>query len=324
MHKNAKRVIAGAAMGAITCGAFVERAAAWEAGYLIGLFPGITMGLPLGANPPPGVYLTNLGNYGTDTFKGHGTSGPVGGSLGEIGAKVDLGQYDPILTWSTPWTVLGATWSMSVIQPMIASSFYEPGGPTISNPAGLHNIVLVPFNLSWQLMPGFFGAIGLGVIPPTGRISGATGLANWGQPITTIEPRVSFSYLADGWDITSSFAFGVNTVNTYTGITDGAYLHTDLMAARKFDKWELGAVAYGVNQIAPDRNCNFKPAGYCAYGDDIALGGLVGYDFGPASLKVIVTDSVYTRNFAGGWRVYTQLAFPLWVDQPAQPIVSKF
>lgn len=322
MSKRAMRVIAGVVASALTCGVLVERAAAWEAGYLVGTFPGITLGLPMGANPPPGVYLTNLGNYGTDVFTGHGTAGPAGASLGEVGAKIDLGQYVPVLTWSTPWTILGATWSMTVIQPMITSSFYEPGGAIISNPAGLHNIILNPFNLSWELAPGFFGALGLDVIPPTGRISGATGLANWGQPIVTIEPRVSFSYLADGWNITSSFRFGVNTANTYTGVTDGAYLHTDLTLAKKFDKWELGAVAYGVNQIAADSNCGSKPAGYCAYGEDVALGGLVGYDFGPASVKVIVTDSVYTRNFAGGWRVYTQLAFPLWVDQPAKPFVA--
>jgi len=309
-RKSLGWIIAGVLSFCLT----IQNAFAWEAGYLVGTFPGITMGLPSGSNPPPGIYYFNFTNYGSDTFTGHGTSGPVGGSLGERNTRVDLAQEVPVFVWSTPWTIAGATWSMMLVQPLIASHFTTPDGANNSTANGPHNLILNPFNLSWQLTPGFFTAIGLDIIVPTGKISGSTGLANWGQPFTTIEPRVSFTYGGDGWNLTGSFRFGINTENRYTKITDAAYLHTDITATKKFGPLEFGPIAYEINQIGSDRNCRSMPAGYCASGIDIAVGGLIGYDFGPVTLKLAVTDSVYTRNFAGGWRIYSQLLVPLWLD----------
>jgi hypothetical protein len=43
-----------------------------------------------------------------------------------------------------------------------------------------------------------------------------------------------------------------------------------------------------------------------------AVGGLIGYDFGPAKLNLIVTDDVHSRSTADGWMFMTNLSFRLW------------
>lgn len=47
-----------------------------------------------------------------------------------------------------------------------------------------------------------------------------------------------------------------------------------------------------------------------------ALGGLLGYDFGPARLLIYATDVVNARDRTQGWRIWSYLSFPLWRPGP--------
>jgi len=59
-----------------------------------------------------------------------------------------------------------------------------------------------------------------------------------------------------------------------------------------------------------------------------ALGGLLGYDFGPVDLQVWVTDNIVGENSPdgpGAIHVWTRLGFKLWgFEAPAaMPLVAK-
>lgn len=53
----------------------------------------------------------------------------------------------------------------------------------------------------------------------------------------------------------------------------------------------------------------------CGRATDISLGGIIGYDFGPAELEVFAVDSVYNKDDFDGWKIFTRLSFKL--DDPA-------
>ena len=97
----------------------------------------------------------------------------------------------------------------------------------------------------------------------------------------------------------------------------------DVTATKRFGKWEIGPVAYLKWQTTSDH-----PGGDvscatmatltasllgCGQATQYAVGGLIGYDWGPVALKVMATDSVYTRDYFQGWNIWAKLLFPLWV-----------
>jgi calcineurin-like phosphoesterase family protein len=71
----------------------------------------------------------------------------------------------------------------------------------------------------------------------------------------------------------------------------------DLTATKKFGKFEIGAVAYGVTDL-PLGGRDFALAsaqGYTRAGR-FAVGGLIGYDFGPVTAQLMVARDVAVRT----------------------------
>jgi hypothetical protein len=55
----------------------------------------------------------------------------------------------------------------------------------------------------------------------------------------------------------------------------------------------------------------------------IALDGLVGYDFGPLELQAYVTRDVYEQNYGGyDTRAWFRLVIPLWQQAETAPAPS--
>src|SRR5436190_12527687 len=70
-------------------------------------FRGVTIGDPLGAAPPPGLYFQNTTLYA-----------PSAAGYGQVSAyKVNSVAVIPTLYWSTGWTFLGANVAMAISQP---------------------------------------------------------------------------------------------------------------------------------------------------------------------------------------------------------------
>src|SRR5262249_10329198 len=117
---------------------------AFEPQFAVNTTPGVTTGLLLGSNPPPGLHFTNIAYAGQSTFVGGGAS------TGLTGFKSDVFTEAPIVLWSTPWTVLGASWAMLGVAPATRVNVFDDHMP-FARITGFHNPGFSPLLLSWDL-----------------------------------------------------------------------------------------------------------------------------------------------------------------------------
>jgi hypothetical protein len=312
-------------------------ASAYEAGYpgwqtKPGAFIGASAGVP-----PPGIYMFNqVFTYQTN-LTGNGTTTLGLGSHNGVQAAADAQGF----LFVPGWTFLGATYDAVIVQPFVMFGIGNPLGsfPGVANEAGgMHNTYFVPVELSWKLgTSGFAVKTGLGIGAPDGTINGPTGLGNVGNPWWTFQPELILSYLGNGYNLSASLYEEFNTKNTLDGYTTGNIFHADFTATKTIGKWTIGPVAYYVAQVTNDTcgvGCTV-PGGTLGNAQRFhlfALGGLVEYNFGPASFSVWATQeiSASAKNSAvpvtadaslitQGMTVFATLSYRLWApDEPTK------
>jgi hypothetical protein len=270
--------------------------------------------------------------------------GPLTNAIGThngVSAAVDVQGF----VFVPGWTFLGATYDAVFAQPFIMAGV---AGPLNLNPnfpsvfAGMHNSYIVPVELSWKLgTSGFVVKTGLGIYTPDGTIQGPAGLNNVGNPWWTFIPELIVSYLKDGWNLTASFQEEFNTKNTVDGYTTGDIFHADFTATKTIGKWTFGPVAYYVGQVTDDScpaSCTILGGSTLAHVQSYsiwAVGGLIGYDFGPVSVSLWATNEVSAKAsnaaataigaadpsvVAQGTTVFGTISYRLWAPEaPAQP-----
>ncbi|HLK83325.1 MAG TPA: transporter [Xanthobacteraceae bacterium] len=236
--------------------------------------PGETVGVAAGAPLPPGLYFVDTSDWGVRSTS----------------PDTAVGVTIPVLAWSTPWTLLGAR-----LQFLVATPAVEVGVNNTSYVDGMYN----PFfgaQLAWDLGGGFgfsylLGAYA-GVKTPVGFDS------------TSLNQRFALSYTANGWNLTANTIWGIQSQAVTTTVNPD-FVNVDLTATKKFGKWELGAVGF----YSSDVSSPF--AGYLRQ-SQFALGGLVGYDFGPVILQAYLTRDVAESNYGGfDTRVWGRIIIPL-------------
>jgi hypothetical protein len=338
MNSNSRNLLAVA--GIVTAYAFAP-AYAYEAGYPgWQAKPGVLIGSSAGM-PPPGIYMFNQVLTYDANLTGPGTS--VIGRKNGVQASADAQGF----LFVPGWTFLGATYDAVIAQPFLQASI---GDPLAKTPgfgdqfSGLHNTIIIPGELSWKLgTSGFVTKVGLVVGVPDGTIQGPTGLANQGNPWWTFTPELFVSYLKDGWNLTTAFQYEMSTANSIDHYRTGDIFHADFTVTRTFGKWTLGPVGYYVAQVSND-SC---PASCIAAGQSTAgsaqrfqiwgAGGLVEYNFGPASFSVWATQelsskasnpAVVAANGAAadislipkGMTVLGTLSYRIWApEEPTKP-----
>jgi hypothetical protein len=333
MNMNSKALLAAAAIGAI---AFSPAAYATEGGD-IATKPGAFIGASAGV-PPPGIYMFNQVFTYQANLVGPGTGpagiNPAGTHSTGVQAAVDVQGF----LFVPGWTFLGATYDAVIVQPFVMQSL---GSPINGQGSGAFNTYVVPVELSWKLGGGFAVKTGVGIYLPDGCTTGANKLGCEANPYTTFQPELIVSYLANGWNLTAAMYEEFNTKNRVTNYTTGDIFHTDFTVTKTIGKWTIGPVAYYVAQVTGD-TC---PASCIATGESLvghsqrfsewAVGGLVGYDFGPASLSVWATQEIGAKAsnaavvaaggadpsvVAQGATVFATLSYRLWApDEPAKP-----
>jgi hypothetical protein len=322
---NGKTLLAAAGIAAFAISpAFANEGAGAQtkAGALIGASAGV---------PPPGIYMFNQ----VFTYQAN-VAGPGNGGNTRIGfhANVDVQGF----VFVPGWTFLGATYDAVIVQPFVDVSV---GTPSNFQASGMFNTYIVPVELSWKLWnSGFQFKTGLGIYVPTGTETGTFKLGNVGAPYYTFQPEAILSYLRDGWNLTAAVYDEINTANSVTHYTSGDILHADFTATKTIGKWTIGPVAYYYGQITNDTcpvSCiaaGESTLGHSSRFDVWAVGGLVGYDFGPASFSVWATQEVSAKasNVAAaaagadpstvtqGTTVFATLSYRLWApDEPVKP-----
>jgi hypothetical protein len=333
MKSNIKALMAAAGLAAFAftpANAYEAGGAGWEGkpGALIGSSAGV---------PPPGIYMINqIFTYQTNLV------GPLTNAIGThtgVQAAVDTQAF----LFVPGWTFLGGTYDAVIAQPFIMASI---GGPLNLNPgfvsqeAGMHN-TFVANELSWKLgTSGFAVKTGLGIWAPDGTIQGPFGLNNVGNPWWTFQPELIVSYLKDGWNLSAALSEEFNTKNSIDGYTTGDIFHADFTATKTIGKWTFGPVAYYVGQVTNDSctstTCLLLDGGLGTPQrfNIWAVGGLIGYDFGPASASVWATQEVSAKancNCVGvdtslipqGLTVFATLSYQLWAPPAPTPMIHK-
>ena len=322
------------AVGVLTLSVAATTAHAYEFG-----FPGWEQkpGLVLGAAaaaPPPGLY--GFDQVFTYQSKLVGPGAPnVGGA--QTGVKADVAAQG--LLWVPGWNFLGASYDAVAVLPFISASV---GSPIDIAPSGMHNVFFAN-ELSWKLGDsGFFAKAGLGMYAPTGTQQGPSGLGNIGNPWWTFQPNLVVSYLKDGWNLTVNVFDEINTANTITDYRSGDVLHAEFTATKTIGNWTIGPVAYYAGQITSDRSSAFYGGAINVNRYDIwAAGGMVGYNFGPASVSVWGTQELSSTASGGtaglpgldtaaitkGFSVFAQLNYRIWAPDapvaPTSPLLHK-
>jgi hypothetical protein len=132
------RQIAMAGLAAIAIGGVASSASAMETGTFQNRLAGATIGLPLGAAPPPGLYSGLFTGY-LGMVSGNSNAGAsTGNQCVSAGAGTGRCAVLPAITQGIPllfvpgWSFWGATYSASVVQ-----GFYT--FVTCNSPAGSGN-----------------------------------------------------------------------------------------------------------------------------------------------------------------------------------------
>ncbi len=99
-----------------------------------------------------------------------------------------------------------------------------------------------------------------------------------------------------------------------------SFINLDLTATKRFGKWELGWVGFYSDDLS-------APVPNYPKQSQFAMGGLVGYHFGPVILQTYLTTDTYEKHYGGvdtrGWaRLIIELGDPFAAPAP-EPMSRK-
>jgi hypothetical protein len=270
--------------------------------------PGETVGLNTGAPLPQGWYVINTVDWGCRNTNPQHTC---------------VGVTIPVVAWSTPWTILGAR-----VQLLGAWPAVEVGVHDTTYFAGLYN-PLVAGQLAWDL------GYGWGFSYLLGAYIDYKGPTAWSD--TSLNQRFALSYTGNDWAATANVIWGIHL----DSVTDRAqlspcpfvsptlplngcnpnFINVDLTVGRSFGKWQVAWVGYYSTDL------NTPVLGYQKQ-SQFAMGGLLGYDFGPLVLQGYLTTDVYEKNYGGrdvrGWaRIVLPLQSIFGAPPAPAPMVRK-
>jgi hypothetical protein len=307
-------------------------------------------GAPAGANGGNG--LTVFGEAIVPSFLWSTGWNFMGGNVGFVVVQ-PFYSVAGLQTNCTP-SAVGCTGSAPLAFGAGAGAFFE----------NVHNTIFQAID-SWNWHNGYFTSLGFAFQGPDGSTYNGT----LNQDYWTFSPTAAISYIDKNWKASANLEYDFHTASkgntgTYAavahnvanpaivapsgcvgfacpgiGYTSGDQLFIDWSAAYRWGKLEFGPVGYFKFQTTSDSpgqgyTCAGLAAVYgkslgCARNEDIALGGLIGWDFGPAELEAYFTDSVYTRDDFSGWSLFTRLSFKLDDPSPkaeapaARPMIGK-
>ena len=301
---------------------------------ILGFEPGENVGLASGAPLPEGVFAIDDELYG----KRDGTAGRTGLNIPEI-------------VWSTPYSFYNTRLEFVVAIPLFHNDGYRPntfGQPSSNNltdgRASLYNTAFGVI-LAHDFGNNFSASLDTNIHPPSQKYI----------PHTWADIRAAVSYTGNGFNLTAQFGYtgtfgshnsisgnSPNTIPGVAGLADA--VNVDFTATKKFGKFEIGFVGFAHTDIEDGIDNNnatiralsnpfFKPGvnGFTRAGA-VAVGGLVGYDFGKFTMQGVVTREVATRGapqlFNGTGketRGLLRLVVPLYVAPPAPgPVVARY
>ena len=282
-----------------------------------------------------------------------------------------------VFIFNPGWEFLGATTQFIIAQPFVnvgqsgfLNAFNGTGGDN-KNFGGV-NDTLFKADAAWK-----FGDIhvklALGAWVPDGTQQQNDGLGNVGLPFFTIQPEFALSWepqnwlWGGNWNFTAYTYWEISTENRVTGYQNAPIFHADFTATGTWGKWTIGPLVSYFTQVGHDSSSPFyavglgtKPAecigpiGFqCLDGPQnfwqVAVGGLLQYNFGPVTLQLWASDVVAGQasgqslvnntfgfpgvvhdagNASSSWIVWFQASYALWTppappEAPRAPLIYK-
>lgn len=287
----------------------VQTANAREPGIAPVMPPGLTLGLPIALNPPPGFYLMNRSAYASYTLRDN--NGNYNGQKSQI--LSDSLQ----LNWVPGWQLAGASYKAFVMLPVIDLKMTRTTTATGKlgawHSTGLGNPKLQPLDLSWMLGNGWAVGGGIGFYAPLGQYSKGADL-NIAGHFWTLEPSFGVTYLKNGWHASMHVVYNTNTRNDDNQYKSGDQAFVNLTTTKAFGAWSVGPVAYYQKQVTKDSNKGGLPT----YGGRIfdapmqfGAGLIVNTEIDKLRLYAMVTRDVVVHNTAGGNKIWFNVLLPL-------------
>ncbi len=296
---NRMVVVAGIALGAWSMSVTASHA-------VLGFTAGETVGAAFGAPLPEGIFAVDLESYGQrDIDANHNFNtilGPVPGGNGNAspGPGPNVNINIPDIIWSTPFSFYNTRLEFLYSTPVVSTIGGERNGipPALTNRSDVFNQAFGPI-LAHSFGNGFSASVTAWVRPPAPFV----GFINH----TYADLRTGLSYTRDGYDLTLMFGYtgtfgghqgGLQgTLSPLVGNSDAVDI--DFTATKKFGKFELGVVGYAftdTNTRGDNSTILLNGQTVSLRGGAIAVGGLVGYDFGRFSVQAYALRQVASRN----------------------------
>ncbi|MBN9055158.1 MAG: transporter [Rhizobiales bacterium] len=278
--------------------------AARQPGVPTSMPPGASMGVPVGASPPPGLYFSSRSGYADlSLYDGDGN---------RLGADVTVKDTALQFLWVPELNLWGGQYKAFVTVPVLDldQTLSPPFGTGTADRLSLGQIEVHPFDLSWQVAPGTFVSTGFSVFAPTGS-SDATKPVNTQGNFWTFAPSLGFSHLRDGWNLSLNAIYFTNTRNEDNDYRSGDEIQLHMTAMKDFDGWSIGPVGYYRKQVTNDDNKGLAFGGTIAgKAEQLGLGLGVTRQFGPVQANLIYTRDVIHRNTLGGNRLWLNFTVP--------------
>jgi len=209
-----------------------------------------------GAVPPPGTYFINyVDYYSADKFTNNTGNSAIPGF--QLNVVADVLRFIHV----TDKQILGGFWGFHVFVPFMNVNVKTSTPLGNRTDAGLGDIIVDPFILSWH-GKNWHAATGIDVYIPTGSYD-KNRLANVGRNYWTFEPIIAGTYVSDdGFEASVKLMYDINTRNndasmlTPPGTTNylsGQEFHMDYTLAKKVDNFSFGLAGYYYQQVTDDK-----------------------------------------------------------------------
>ena len=310
--KNKLLAVAGAAALALTMSATVS-----HAGYMD---PGETMGVSLLSPLPEGVFFADLEDYGRSHLTGSATT---------QGPNVGVGVNIPVIIWSTPFSFYNTR-----LEFILAAPFAHIDG------GGLDRVGAITTAAGILLAHDFGGGLtgGLGALARAPDDSSNLQQLT-GRTAVEIDIRESLQYAIktgpfSGITLIQNAAFTsclcsnygpqvLTAAGTFT-TAQNDFVAGDFTIEKTIGKFTFGFTGYGNIDTNNRAGLTFR-----SNERNVAVGGLIAYDFGKFSLTGIVTrtiiDGAVAPAVSSGYetRGWVRLIVPLYVA-PTAPVVARY
>jgi hypothetical protein len=325
----------GAFSRLMAAGTFITSVAGWSGAAFatetnLPYLPGSSVGISLGALPPPGLYFGQQFNYfDYDLHDGSGNSTPV---------KIHEFDQSTSLLWVPGWKLLGADYAAQFVQPY---RFEDTSGVPIIGEASAGqfiNPVLLPLILSWNLGEGWHASVQAAFYPSTyswktssPNIIPITNAINAGRNYSTAEPGFAVSYLEGGWNLTVHGVFDINDTNPANNYHSGTTFLMDYTAMKKIGMFDVGLGGTVIQQLEPDTQNGLIVAATAVssrgnIGSAVSIGPTIGFeiekilDLPKVHVLIQLFDWVEARNLPGGSQAWIKFDLPLLAPGPMEPM----